>query len=295
VWVALLAAPLMAQSPTIFRSDARLVVLHATVLDPGGRLVTNLPEGAFHVFENGVEQELKVFRREDAPVSIGLIIDDSGSMTNKRDKVAAASLALIEASHPEDEIFVIHFNEKTYLDTDFTHDRQRLKKALETFDSRGTTSMRDALRLAIEHLRSKASEDKKVLIVITDGEDNTSLVSREQVIRQAQQDGVLIYTVGILTENDDDVTRRAREELDALTQATGGQSYYLKDASEATQTALQIAHNIRNQYTLAYSPTHQELDGTFRRIEVRATGPAPLTVLTRSGYWASIRPAPQEH
>ena len=281
--------PLAAQDPppTVFRSDSRLVVLHATVLDADGRLVTNLQQSAFHVLENGVEQEVKIFRREDAPVSIGLIIDDSGSMTNKRDRVAAAALALVEASHPDDEAFVLHFNEKTYLDLDFTHDHKRLGEGLAKLDSRGTTAMRDAVRLAIEHLQRKAAEDKKVLILITDGEDNTSVIGQDYVIRAAQQSGVLIYAIGLLSEIDDQQTHRAQRDLDALTQATGGQSYYLKDSSEADRTALDIAHNIRNQYTLAYSPTNQVLDGMYRRILVKATGPAPLTVLTRAGYWAN--------
>lgn len=285
------AAPLMAQDPppAVFRSDSRLVVLHATVLDKEGRLITNLPQSAFHILENGVEQEVKVFRREDAPVSIGLIVDDSGSMTNKRDRVAASLLALVEASHPDDEVFVVHFNEKAYMDLDFTHDRQRLGAGLNKFDTHGTTAMRDAVRLAIEHLQRKAAEDKKVLILVTDGEDNTSVIGRDYVIRAAQQSGVLIYAIGILNETDDEQTRRAQRELDALTQATGGQSYYLKDASEASRTALDIAHNIRNQYTLAYSPTNQTLDGMFRRILVKATGPVPLNVLTRAGYWANGR------
>ena len=285
------AAPLMAQDPppAVFRSDSRLVVLHATVLDKEGRLITNLPQSAFHILENGVEQEVKVFRREDAPVSIGLIVDDSGSMTNKRDRVAASLLALVEASHPDDEVFVVHFNEKAYMDLDFTHDHKRLGEGLAKFDSRGTTAMRDAVRLAIEHLQRKAAEDKKVLILVTDGEDNTSVIGRDYVIRAAQQSGVLIYAIGILNETDDEQTRRAQRELDALTQATGGQSYYLKDASEASRTALDIAHNIRNQYTLAYSPTNQTLDGMFRRILVKATGPVPLNVLTRAGYWANGR------
>ena len=281
--------PLAAQDPppTVFRSDSRLVVLHATVLDADGRLGTNLQQGAFHVLENGVEQEVKVFRREDAPVSIGLVIDDSGSMTNKRDRVAAAALALVEASHPDDEVFVVHFNEKAYMDLDFTHDRKRLGEGLAKLDSRGTTAMRDAVRLAIEHLQRKAAEDKKVLILITDGEDNTSVIGQDYVIRAAQQSGVLIYAIGLLSEIDDQQTHRAQRDLDALTQATGGQSYYLKDASEADRTALDIAHNIRNQYTLAYSPTNQVLDGMYRRILVKASGPAPMTVLTRAGYWAN--------
>lgn len=282
-----LATPLAAQDGAVFRSDSRLVVLHATVLDKAGHLVTDLPQSSFRIYENGVEQELKIFRREDAPVSIGLIIDDSGSMFNKRQKVAAAAMALVEASRPDDEVFVIHFNERTYLDTDFTHDHQRLEHGLKTFNSHGTTAMRDAVRLGIEHLENKASEDKKVLIVITDGEDNQSLASRDYVVKSAQQSGVLIYAVGILNEVSDDETRRARRELDALTQATGGQSYYLTDVSEATSTAEAIARVIRNQYTLAYSPSNQELDGTFRKIEVVAMDRPQMDVITRSGYWAN--------
>ncbi|MGE5646854.1 MAG: VWA domain-containing protein [Acidobacteriota bacterium] len=286
---ALSALALAAQAQddaVVFRSDSRLVVLHATVLDSDGRLVTDLPQSAFHVYENGAAQDLKVFRREDAPVSIGLVIDDSGSMTNKRQKVAAAALALVEASHPDDEVFVIHFNEKTYLDTDFTHERAKLEQGLKTFQTHGTTAMRDAVRLGIEHLLQRAHEDKKVLIVITDGEDNESRVTRDYVVKSAQQSGVLVYGVGILSEINDDETQRAKRELDALTQTTGGRSYYLNDVSEATATAEEIARTIRNQYTLAYSPTHPELDGTFRRIELTVDRPQ-LAVITRSGYWAT--------
>jgi Ca-activated chloride channel homolog len=287
--VASMVLPLAAQDPppTVFRSDSRLVVLHATVLDADGRLVTNLPQSAFHVFENGVEQGIKVFRREDAPVSISLVIDDSGSMTNKRDRVAAAALALLDASHPDDEACVVHFNEKAYLDLDFTHDHKAIGDALVKYDSHGTTAMRDAVRLAIEHMWRKAAEDKKVIILITDGEDNTSLIGQDYIIKDAQQSGVIIYAIGILNEIDDEQTHRAQRDLDGLTQATGGRSYYLKDSSEASQTALDIARNIRNQYTLAYSPPNQVLDGMFRRILVKVTGTTPLTVITRAGYWAN--------
>ena len=274
------------EPPTVFRSQLRLVVLHATVLDHAGQRVTDLPQSAFRVFENGVEQQVKIFRREDSPVSIGLVIDDSGSMINKRQKVAAAALSLVRASHPGDEVFILHFNEKAYLDTDLTNDRAKLEKGLATFDSRGTTAMRDALRLAIEHLARKGREDKKVLVVITDGEDNSSVLERDAVVRSAQQSGILVYAVGLLTEIDDERTERAKREIDALTQATGGQAYYLKDVSEADATARDIAREIRDQYTFAYTPTDQQLDGTFRKIEVSTTGPRALTVRTRSGYYA---------
>jgi len=287
VLLLLLAALPLASQDTVFRSDSRLVVLHATVLDSSGRLVTDLPMSAFRVYENGAEQEIKVFRQEDAPVSIELVIDDSGSMSNKRQKVAASALALVEASHPDDEVSVLHFNEKTYLDTTFTHDRKQLGRALETFNTHGTTAMREAVRLAIAHMENQASEDKKALILVTDGEDNESNTGVDYLVKAAQQSGVLIYGVGILTEVNDEETRRAKREVDALTQATGGQSYYLKDVSDATATAQAIAHVIRNQYTLAYTPLNQDLDGTFRKIQVSVVNRPELAVRTRSGYWAA--------
>jgi Ca-activated chloride channel family protein len=292
--LACLAAPAAAQEePAIFRSDSRLVVLHATVFDAHGELITNLPQSAFHVFENGVEQELKIFRREDAPVSIGLIIDDSGSMTNKRRQVAAAALSLIKSSHPDDEVFVLHFNEKSYLDTDFTNDTRRLEEGLATFDTQGATAMRDAVRLAIEHMERKAREDKKVLLVVSDGEDNMSLVDRDFVVRSAQQSGVLVYAIGLLNEEQPDSAAKAAKELDALTRATGGQAYFLNDASEAERTTRAIAHDIRNQYTLAYSPSEERLDGTYRRIRVAVDAPAPLFVRTRAGYYATPQTSAQ--
>jgi VWFA-related protein len=208
-------------------------------------------------------------------------------MINKRQRVAAAALSLIKASHPDDEVFVIHFNEKAYMDSDFTHDRRKLEQALKTFDSQGTTAMREAIRLGIAHLERKASEDKKVLIVITDGEDNTSTITRDYIVKAAQQSGVLIYAIGILNEVSDDETLHATRELDALTQATGGRSFYLKDVSQADATSQVIAHDIRNQYTLAYSPSDQQLDGTYRKIQVVATDPRQLMVNTRTGYWAN--------
>lgn len=293
-WTLLLAAtlifaafPAAAQDePTVFRSDSRLVVLHATVLDENGELVTNLAQSAFHLFENGVEQNIKVFRREDAPVSIGLLVDDSGSMIPKREKVAAAGLGFIRASHPDNEVFVQHFNEKTYLDADFTNDINKLERALETFDSRGTTAMRDAMRLAITHLERRGREDKKVLVVVSDGEDNTSDTTRDYVIKQAQQGAVIVYAVGILTEIDDDKARAARQELEQITRATGGRAFFLNSVEEIGRTAATIARDIRNQYTLAYTPTNEALDGTYRKLDLQIDAGRPLTVRSRTGYWA---------
>src|SRR5438046_1811294 len=158
-----------AQEPTIFRTDSKLVVLHASAEDKQGRLMMDLPKSAFRVYENGVEQEIKSFRKEDVPVSLGLIIDNSASMTDKRARVAAAALGMVQLSNPEDEVFIVNFDESPSLDADFTSDPKQLKRALARINSRGGTAMRDALRTAIEHLHDRNKKDKKVLVVVTDG------------------------------------------------------------------------------------------------------------------------------
>ncbi len=287
ILLALPVLPAQAQDePAVFRSDARLVVLHATVVDQQGGLVTNLPQTAFRVLENGADQQIKVFRREDAPVSIGLVIDDSGSMINRRDKVAAAGLGFVRASHPENEVFVLHFNEKNYLDTDFTNDTAKLEHGLTTFDSRGTTSMRDAVRLAITHLERRGREDKKVLLIVSDGEDNSSETSQEYLLKMTGQAGIIIYPIGLLHETDDEKAQKGRRDLEALARATGGQAYFLNSTQEIDRTVREIARYIRNQYTIAYTPANEALDGTYRKLDLVVTAGQPVTVRTRAGYWA---------
>jgi Ca-activated chloride channel homolog len=295
---ALASAVLFAQTPQaqqqqqeepLFRSDTRLVVLHATVVDRNGNLVTNLPQSAFRVTENGVDQQIKIFRREDVPVSLGLIVDNSGSMRDKRTKVEAAALTLIKNSNKEDETFVVNFNDEAFLDTkkDFTNDLKELEEALTKVDSRGGTAMRDAVRMSIDHVKEKGKRDKKVLLVITDGNDNASVVTIENLVKSAQQSEVLIYAVGLLSEEERREARRAQRALDTLTQATGGQAYYPKELAEVEKTCAQVAHDMRNQYIIAYTPSNQALDGTFRQIKVVANGPNRPTVRTRTGYYAT--------
>src|SRR5580693_4531172 len=217
---------------TIFRTQSRLVVLHATAEDKEGRLMMELPKSAFQIYENGVRQEIKSFRREDVPVSLGLVIDSSASMTDKRDRVAAAALALVQSSNPEDEVFIVNFADTPSLDVDFTNDAKELKKGLSRVDSHGETAMRDAIRTAIEHVKGRNKKDKKVLVVVTDGNDNSSLASLESLMRAAQQSEVLIYSVGLLGDETPREAERAKRELDALAHATGGQVYYPKDVAE---------------------------------------------------------------
>src|ERR1019366_6949764 len=192
--------------PAVFRADTRLVVCHTTVVDKNGHLVINLPQDAFTVYENGVQQQIRKFQREDVPVSMGLVVDNSGSMRDKRAKVEAAALALVKDSNPEDEVFIVNFNDEAFMDLprskDFTSDIKEMEEALTRIDSRGGTAMREAIRMSIDWLKEKAHKDKKVLVVITDGNDNSSAVSLEVLVKAAQQSGVLLYSVGLLSEEE---------------------------------------------------------------------------------------------
>jgi Ca-activated chloride channel family protein len=274
----------------IFHSDTRIVVCPTTVVDKAGHLVVDLPKSAFAVYENKQPQAFTM-KREDAPVSLGLIIDNSGSMRNKLKKVETAALDLVLASNKDDEEFVVNFNDTPYLDLphekDFTNDIEDLKEALARIDARGGTAMRDALNVSIQHLKQKAHRDKKVLVVITDGADNSSILSLEELVKEAQQSGVLIYAVGLLAEEERNDAKRAKRELLSLTEATGGEAFFPMDLTEVDRIANEVARDIRNQYTITYSPAIAALDGTFRGIKITVNAPGHPSVRTRSGYYAT--------
>jgi VWFA-related protein len=276
-----------AQDDGVFRAEARLVVLHATVMDRAGRLVTDLPENAFRTYEDGVEQQLKLFKREDVPVSLGIIIDNSSSMKNKRQKVETAAEQLVAASNPQDEVFLINFNDDVYRDVDFTSDPQKLAVGLGKINCMGGTAMRDAQQAGIRYAKAKGKHDKKVIVVITDGDDNMSETTLDEVVREAQQREVLVYAVALLSEEEHEAAKRARQALDTITRATGGYVWYPKDPDEVTRIALQVAHDIRNQYILAYTPSNPKLDGGYRQIRLNVNGPGHPTARTRTGYYAT--------
>lgn len=290
----LMAAALVAQpaqdTATVFRADTRIVVCHTTVIDKAGHLVTALPQSAFTVYENKVKQEIRKFKREDVPVSLGLVIDNSGSMRNNLAKVKAAALALIKDSNRDDEIFIVNFNDTAYLDNpkdkDFTNDIAELETALSRLDARGGTAMRDAIDMSIQHL-NKAHRDKKVLVVITDGNDNSSIVSLERIVKSAHQSDVLIYGVALLSEEERREAGRARRALNDLAEATGGKSFFPKDVEQVDAIAHLVAKDIRSQYIIEYSPSKSAMDNTFRAIRITAKAPGNPTVRTRSGYYAT--------
>ncbi len=290
-----------AQAPTAqpaaddvtFSTQTNLVSLNVSVLDKSGKLVTNIPQSAFHVLENGVEQPIKIFRREDVPVSMGIIIDNSGSMRDKRSKVAAAALALVKNSNPQDEVFIVNFNDDAYLDCPFTNDIKKMEEALDKIDSKGGTAMRDAISMSIDYLKDKGKKDKKVLLVVTDGNDNTSNMSLEQLVRKATQSETLIYSIGLLSEEEKREASKAKRALKALAESSGALDYYPKDLAEVDKITPQVAHEIRNQYVVGYVPLNTAFDGTYRSINVQVKGYGNLSVRTRKGYYANPAPAPK--
>ena len=269
----------------VFRKQVEEVVLHATVIDEKHRLVTGLTRNDFQVFEDGTPQQITSFRREDIPVAIGIVIDNSGSMRDKRPAVNQAAINLVRASNPQDEVFIVNFNDEYYLDQDFTSQVPQLKEALDRIESRGGTALYDAVVASADHLKKNARLDKKVLLVVTDGEDNASRESLEQAIRRLQaENGPTVYTIGILgTEKQ----RRARRALSEMAEQTGGVAFFPKDLSEVDSISQAVAHDIRNQYTIGYRPSNSRAQGGYRTIKVdaRAPGYKHLQVRTRSGYY----------
>lgn len=272
-------------TPT-FRSESRLVVAHVSVSDSHGDPVNGLPQSAFQLTEDGVPQQLASFRQEDAPVSLQLVIDNSASMADKRASVEAALLKLVQASNPSDETAVINFAEQAYIDQGFTGDLKTLAHGLKRPKENGETALFDAAYLGVAHLRERASQDKKVMLCLTDGADNRSISSLARITREAQEAGIQVYAIALLSVDDPAERTRGKKALDAITVATGGEAYYPESVGEVEQIAQKIARDIRNQYTVAYRSTNSNLDGKFRSIKVTVNAPGVVSVRQKAGYYA---------
>jgi Ca-activated chloride channel family protein len=271
----------------VFRKDVEEVLLHATVVDDKQHIVTTLDKNAFTVFEDGKPQNIVSFHHEDIPVSMGILIDNSGSMREKRAKVNQAALNLVRSSNPQDEVFVVNFNDEYYLDQDFTHDLLKLKEALEKIDAKGGTALYEAVVASADHLKRDARLEKKVLFVVTDGEDNASSETLEQAVKQLQEEnGPSVYAIGIL--GDEEHPKRAKKALEIIAQRTGGLAFFPKTLDEVDEISRTVAHDIRNQYTIGYKPTNPKGTGGFRaiRVDAKAKGHGKMTVRTKSGYYA---------
>jgi len=270
----------------VFKKEVNEVVLHATVVDDKQRMITNLDKGAFTVLEDGKPQAITSFRHEDIPVAMAIVIDNSGSMREKRPKVNQAALNLVRSSNAQDQVFIVNFNDEYYLDQDFTSNINQLKEALEKIEARGGTALYDAVVASADHLKKNAKLERKVLFVVTDGEDNASRESLEQAVRRLQEEnGPTVYAIGLLGE---EKQRRAHRALQTMTERTGGISFFPRTLDEVDAISRSVAHDIRNQYTIGYKPTNPKSTGGYRAIHVdaRAHGYGKLTVRTRSGYYA---------
>jgi Ca-activated chloride channel family protein len=274
--------------------STELVVLHVTVADDKGQFVADLPKGNFKVFEQNIEQNLSFFSREDIPVTMGLVIDNSGSMRDKRDQVNAAAMTFVRTSNPQDEAFVVNFNDEYYLDTDgeFTSDQNNLHDALARIETRGSTALYDAVIGSLAHLK-KGHKDKRVLLLVTDGDDTASEKTFEDAIKAAEESNATIYAVGVYSEDDLEhdkkTVRHSKKVLQQLAEATGGLAYFPDRLDQVTPICEQVAREIRNQYTLGYYPTNTAHDGSFRAVAVKVIPPngrGKLSVRTRTGYFA---------
>jgi Ca-activated chloride channel homolog len=267
----------------VFKKQVDEVVLHATVVDQHGQLAAHLDRSAFSVFEDGQPQTINSFRRQDVPVAMGIVVDNSGSMRDKRSEVNQAVLNLIRASNPDDEVFIVNFSENSYLDQDFTSNINLLQRALNQTSSQGATALYDAIVASTRHLKNNPHLDKRVLLVITDGQDNMSRNTLEETLHDLQQkDGPTLYAIGLTGQQP-----QGRRALQQLADATGGAAYFPAGLDQVSDITRQLAHDIRNQYVIAYTPHVQNSSANYHPIRVvaRAAGYGELQVRTRNGIY----------
>jgi VWFA-related protein len=274
--------------------NANLVILNATVVDRHNALVSGLAKEDFQIYENRVLRQIKYFSHEDVPVAVGLVIDNSGSMGQKRADVIAAALLFAQTSNPRDQMFVVNFNERVTYGLPpampFTDRLDQMRIALSSIRTIGETALYDAIAAALDHLQQSKC-DKKVLILISDGGDNASKHSLAQAIEMAKHSAAIIYAIGIFDEQDGD---RNPGVLKRFAKETGGEAFFPESSNEIPSICSGIARDIRNQYTLAYVPLISKSDAEFRVVDVRATAPVRgrLTVRTRTGYFPTSASSP---
>jgi VWFA-related protein len=271
----------------VFTTRSELVVLHVSVLDHKSGFVPGLPRETFRVYDEGRLQELAYFQNEDSPVTVGLVIDCSTSMQRKRDAVIAAGLAFAESSHPQDEMFTVNFNEKVWpglpAGRPFTSDLVELREALLRSTARGQTALFDAIRFALTRLEN-GHQQKKVLIVISDGGDNASVLQFKDVMNAASRMDAVVYTIGMYDPND----REARPGLlKQIAEATGAEAFFPRQTEDVARILGRIAHDTRSGYTLGFTPSGVLQAGFHAvRVEVQSPDSRKLSVRSRSRYFA---------
>jgi Ca-activated chloride channel homolog len=268
--------------------DVDVALFNLTVLDGKGKTVTGLTAENFKIYEDGRPQKIKIFQPEDSPATVGLVLDNSGSMMNKRADAVTAALTFVAASHPDDEMFIVNFNRDAWMalpeSVPFTSNANQLRAALLSTTAEGTTALYDGLELALRHLDS-GTRQRKALVVLSDGADNASLATLDEVLKMAEQSSVTIYCIGIYDQYEKD---RNPDVLRKLAKVTGGEAYFPRQPSDLREVWPRIAGSIRGQYTIGYSSDNTTRDNAYRNVRIMAIDPRgkPLDVRGRTGYFA---------
>jgi Ca-activated chloride channel homolog len=266
-----------------------MTLVDVSVLDPLGRIVTGLRQDHFRVFEDGVEQEVVYFASDDVPVSIGVIFDMSGSMADKIQKSRNAAVQFFRTANPDDEFFLVDFNDEAQLITPFTTSVDQLQNQLMYTAAHGMTALYDGVYLGLSQMRS-AHHERKALLILSDGGDNHSRYTETDIRRFVQESDVQIYAIGLFEPNGGPTPEEQHGPalLQDLTQMTGGRIFVVQNLSELPDIATKISMELRNQYVLGYIPSNRTHDGKWRKIKVRLRPPRglpPLTVYARTGYY----------
>jgi len=278
--------------------DVELVQLPVSVVDKQGLPYRGLEQGHFAVYEDKVLQDISLFKQEDIPLSVGLVIDASDSMLDKRDRLNTAAMTFVRESNPEDETSIVSFGTEVFLEQEFTRDTGVLNRSLARINSGGDTALYDAVLLAANYLQRNGSRDKKVLLVVTDGEDNKSKYALKEALKVVAESKVIVYTVGLLNSGLYTYAPSrdtAKDALKQLAEVTGGVAFFPKNVNDVQKVCVRIARDLRSQYTIGYRPLNQNLDGAWRKVQVRLSPPknAPsLKVRTKQGYYAPRKSEP---
>ncbi len=273
-----------------FRKDVDLVLVPVSVTDPMNRLVTGLEKDNFQLSDNGQPQVIKHFSSEDAPISLGVIFDVSGSMSNKIDKSRDAVVEFFRTANPQDEFFMVSFSDKPELLSDFTSSVEDIQNRLLYVQPKGRTALLDAIYLAMTRMRT-AHYERKALLIISDGGDNHSRYTEGEIKSMIKEADVQIYGIGLYDPGEAKTPeeREGPELLNEITEVTGGRTFAINSVNELADVATKIGIELRNQYVLGYRPTNPARDGKWRKIKVKLNPPKglpPLHVYAKTGYYA---------
>lgn len=284
------SSPSRSANAYTYQVNVNMVILNATVLNRHNEPVSGLGKDDFQIYEDGVLQQIKDFSHDDIPVTAGILVDNSASMAPKRDDVIAAALAFVRSSNPQDQMFVVNFNDCVSFglpaDVPFTDRQEQLRQALSGIRTIGETSLYDGIAAGLDHLKL-GSHEKKVLILISDGGDDASKHTLPQVIDMAKHSAAIIYAIGIFNAEDGDQNPAV---LKRFAKETGGEAFFPESSRQITSICEEIARDIRSQYTLTYVPANVLQDGKYRTITVKASAPGRgrLSVRTRAGYFVPL-------